>query len=188
MFLESLFEIPYFVQLGSCLVMMMRMFCQWQTENLYRKRPTSTVNSRWHHMINVSLARLRLYLIVRHLNESILAKTSWSLFCSARLLLIIDSDRSHLYHRLRQPLKAILWQIIACDEMIKWSIYDLVRVLQLYVLMCPFCEGLQSSVKWEWLAEILRHSAILGCAAEHFESESWNSAGMFLHNSVDIFY
>ena len=36
----------------------------------------------------------------------------------------------------------------------------------------------------EWLAEILCHGAILGWAAEHFESDSPNLAGMFLHNSV----
>ena len=32
---------------------------------------------------------------------------------------------------------------------------------------------------WERLAEILRHSAILGWAAEHFESDFRNLAGMF---------
>ena len=37
----------------------------------------------------------------------------------------------------------------------------------------------------EWLAETLCHSAILGWAVEHFESDSRNLAGMFLHNSVD---
>ena len=37
---------------------------------------------------------------------------------------------------------------------------------------------------WEWLAEILRHSAILGWAAKHVESDFQNLAGMFLHNSV----
>ena len=39
---------------------------------------------------------------------------------------------------------------------------------------------------WEWLAEISRPSAIMGWAAEHFESNSLNLAGMFLHNSVYI--
>ena len=37
----------------------------------------------------------------------------------------------------------------------------------------------------EWLAEILCHSGILGCAAEHFEGDSLNLARRFLHNSVD---
>ena len=37
---------------------------------------------------------------------------------------------------------------------------------------------------WEWLSEILRHSALLGRAVEHFEIVSWNLAGMFLHDSV----
>jgi len=32
--------------------------------------------------------------------------------------------------------------------------------------------------------KLLRHCAILGWAAEHFESESQNEAGMFLHNYV----
>ena len=36
----------------------------------------------------------------------------------------------------------------------------------------------------EWLAEILRHSAILGWAAKRFESDSPKLAGFFLHNSV----
>ena len=31
----------------------------------------------------------------------------------------------------------------------------------------------------EWVAEILRHSAILGWAAEHFEGDSRNLAGIF---------
>ena len=39
---------------------------------------------------------------------------------------------------------------------------------------------------WEWLAEMLRHSAILGWTAENFEGDFWNLAGMFLHNSVHI--
>ena len=34
---------------------------------------------------------------------------------------------------------------------------------------------------WDWLAEILCHSAILGWAAEHFENDSQK----ILHNSVD---
>ena len=37
----------------------------------------------------------------------------------------------------------------------------------------------------ECLAEILRHNAILGWAADHFEGDSRCLAGMFLHNSVD---
>ena len=36
----------------------------------------------------------------------------------------------------------------------------------------------------EWLAEILCHSKLLGWAAEHFEGDSHNLAGMSLHNSV----
>ena len=36
----------------------------------------------------------------------------------------------------------------------------------------------------ELLVENLRHSSILGRVAEHFESDSRNLAGMFLHNSV----
>ena len=36
----------------------------------------------------------------------------------------------------------------------------------------------------EWLTEIVRHSAILGWADEHFLSGSPNLAGMFLHNSL----
>ena len=50
----------------------------------------------------------------------------------------------------------------------------------------------QSGVKniparfWEWLTEILRHGTVLGWAAEQFESESWNLAVMFLHNSVNL--
>ena len=34
------------------------------------------------------------------------------------------------------------------------------------------------------MAEILRHCAIVGWAAEHFEVDSRNLAGMSLHNSV----
>ena len=34
------------------------------------------------------------------------------------------------------------------------------------------------------VGEVLRHSEILGWAAEHFEGDSRNLAGMFLHNSV----
>ena len=34
------------------------------------------------------------------------------------------------------------------------------------------------------MAEILRHSAFLGWAAEYFEGDSLNLAGIFLHNSV----
>ena len=37
---------------------------------------------------------------------------------------------------------------------------------------------------WEWLAEMLRHSAFLGWTAEHFEVDSRNLAGIFLHISV----
>ena len=36
----------------------------------------------------------------------------------------------------------------------------------------------------ELLAEMLCHSAFLGWAAEHFEGDSRNLAGMYLHNSV----
>ena len=36
----------------------------------------------------------------------------------------------------------------------------------------------------EWLAEIMRHSAFLGRAAEHFKGNSLNLAGRFLYNSV----
>ena len=36
----------------------------------------------------------------------------------------------------------------------------------------------------EWLAEIFRHSATLGWAAYHFDIDSQNIVGMFLHNSV----
>ena len=36
----------------------------------------------------------------------------------------------------------------------------------------------------EWLAEMLRHSAFLGWAAEHFEVDSLNLTGIYLHNSV----
>ena len=36
----------------------------------------------------------------------------------------------------------------------------------------------------EWLAEILRQRTVLRLAAEHFEGDSRNLAGMFLHNSV----
>ena len=35
---------------------------------------------------------------------------------------------------------------------------------------------------------MLRHSAILGLGAEHFESDSQNLAGMFLHNSVFVLF
>ena len=38
---------------------------------------------------------------------------------------------------------------------------------------------------WEWLAEIWPHGAILGWATKHFESDSQNEAGLFLHNSVE---
>ena len=38
----------------------------------------------------------------------------------------------------------------------------------------------------EWLAEILSHGTVLGLAAEHFEGDSRNLAGMFLHNSVEM--
>ena len=37
----------------------------------------------------------------------------------------------------------------------------------------------------EWLAEMLHYSAFLGWAAEHFESDSQNLAGIFLHNFVE---
>ena len=37
---------------------------------------------------------------------------------------------------------------------------------------------------WVWLAETLCHSVILGWAAEHFESDSQNLAGMFSYNLV----
>ena len=37
----------------------------------------------------------------------------------------------------------------------------------------------------EWLAEMLRYSAFLGWAAEHFESDSQNLVGIFLHNFVE---
>ena len=37
---------------------------------------------------------------------------------------------------------------------------------------------------WEWFAEILRCNAFLMWAAEHFEGDSRNLAGMFWHNSV----
>ena len=33
---------------------------------------------------------------------------------------------------------------------------------------------------WEWLTEIVRHSAILGWAAQHFESDSQNLTELFL--------
>ena len=39
---------------------------------------------------------------------------------------------------------------------------------------------------WEHLVDKLRHPAILGWAAEHFESDSQNLAVMFLHNCVRI--
>ena len=39
----------------------------------------------------------------------------------------------------------------------------------------------------EWLDEILRHSAVLGRVADHFENDSRNLAGMFLHFSVLVF-
>ena len=35
-----------------------------------------------------------------------------------------------------------------------------------------------------WLPEMLRNSAFLGWAAENFEGDSRNLAGMFLHKSV----
>ena len=38
---------------------------------------------------------------------------------------------------------------------------------------------------WELLAEIWRHSAILGWATEHFGGDSRDFAVMFLHNSVE---
>ena len=46
-----------------------------------------------------------------------------------------------------------------------------------------FCRNIPARL-WEWLAEKLRHSAVLGWVAEHFEDDSRNSTGMCLHNSV----
>ena len=45
------------------------------------------------------------------------------------------------------------------------------------------CKNIPARLR-EWLSEILRHSACLGWAAEHFGCDSQNLAGMFLHNSV----
>ena len=46
-----------------------------------------------------------------------------------------------------------------------------------------WCKNIPSRLR-EWLSELLHYSAFLGWAAEHFESDSQNLAGMFLHNPV----
>ena len=47
---------------------------------------------------------------------------------------------------------------------------------KLYTELCKII----STRFWEWLAEMLQLSAFLGWAAEHFEGDSPNLAGMFL--------
>ena len=53
------------------------------------------------------------------------------------------------------------------------------------IIQSTYCKNIPTRFR-EWLAEILRHVAILGWAAEHFESDSRYLAGMFLHNSVNF--
>ena len=55
-------------------------------------------------------------------------------------------------------------------------------------MFCPYTElcKINPARVWEWMSEILLHSAFLGWPAEHFAGDPRNLAGILLPNSVNV--